>query len=245
MMLLAVAWFAASDLATAAQWPQPGGLGTPVSLTYSYQNMFDGALKMPNGQPLPADLIRASIEEALSVWASVVPLTFVEVPDEGGPIQPGYPNGQFGQIRFRHAFINGPDPNPGPGQTPFDVATTKAQAYFPTTSNYGGDVEFDDGDRWQPAGTIPNPDILGAAIHELGHALGLRHSNIQQANMFRIFTRYSGLGTGQLHQDDINGIQSVYGLGQGRVIPLGVPEPATMTLLAAAIVCWFFRRRAR
>src|SRR5688572_12469867 len=48
------------------QWPQPGGMGTPVTVTYSYENMFDGALKMPGGQPLPGDIIRRSIEEAFS-----------------------------------------------------------------------------------------------------------------------------------------------------------------------------------
>src|SRR4051812_24978627 len=40
-----------------SQWPQPGGKGTPITLTYSYQNIFDGALKMPNGQPLAPSII--------------------------------------------------------------------------------------------------------------------------------------------------------------------------------------------
>src|SRR4051812_34493088 len=39
---------------TNTQWSQPGGKNTPLTITYSFQNMFDGALKMPNGQPLPA-----------------------------------------------------------------------------------------------------------------------------------------------------------------------------------------------
>jgi hypothetical protein len=119
--------FAAFTVA-GGKWAQPGGLGSPVTLTYSYQNMFDGGLKMPGGQPLSNQLIRRSIEEALGVWAAAAPLHFVEVPDEGGITYGSYPDGQFGQIRFRHVYINGPDI---PGQSP----VAKAQAYFP---NSGG-----------------------------------------------------------------------------------------------------------
>ena len=105
------------------KWPQQGGSGAPFTLTYSFQNMFDGGLLMPNGQPLPNDLIRDSIEEALGLWASVVPVHYVEVPDNG--LAYGIAGAQFGQIRFRHVFINGPDPPPP--QDPI----AKAQAYFP------------------------------------------------------------------------------------------------------------------
>ena len=75
----------------------------------------------------------------------------------------------FGQIRFRHIYINGPDPTIGD-------PVAKAQAYYPPGPDYAGDVEFDDSDRWQEVGTLRQPDILGAAIHEIGHTLGLGHA---------------------------------------------------------------------
>jgi hypothetical protein len=152
---------------TGSQWPQPGGKGTPISITYSFQNMFDGALKMPNGQPLPASLIRGSIEEALRLWSSVAPLNFVEVPDDG--LFYGQGSTKFGQIRYRHIYINGQDPAVGD-------PVAKGQAYYPPGDGYPGDVEFDDSDYWQEVGTLYQPDILGAAIHETGHTLGLAHS---------------------------------------------------------------------
>lgn len=225
-------------VATGNKWPQPGGLGSPITLTYSFQNMFDGGLLLPNGDPLPNWLIRGSIEEALRLWSSVVPISFVEVPDNG--LAYGVAGATYGQIRFRHIYINGPDPPP-PAQP-----IAKAQAYFPGGGVQGGDVEYDHGDRWQEIGTLSNPDILGATIHELGHSLGLNHTDLSDANMYWIFTRYSGLGTGRLHDDDIAGIRSIYGSGSGVVVSL-VPEPGTLVtaLLAAAGGAWFARVRRR
>jgi hypothetical protein len=231
-----------------SQWPQPSGKGTPITLTYSFQNMFDGALKMPNGQPLPASIIRGSIEEALHLWSSAAPINFVEVPDDG--LSYGAST-HYGQIRFSHIYINGPDPVIGD-------PVAKAQTYFPPGDGYPGDVQFDDSDAWQIVGTLRQPDVLGAAIHEIGHSLGLGHATgiipgeywsyqvydgtgqvvdhlepKGNADMFWIFNRYSGLGTGQLMPDDIAGIQAIYGAGQGSVTPLGVPEPTTVRLLIA------------
>jgi hypothetical protein len=219
------------------KWSQPGGLGAPITLTYSFQNMFDGGLLMPNGQPLPNSLIRNSIEEALGLWASVVPINYIEVPDNG--LAYGMTGAQYGQIRFRHVYINGPDPPP-----PADPIA-KAQAYFPSSGvPLAGDVEYDHSDRWQEIGTRPIPDILGATIHELGHTLGVGHTSLPEANMYWIFTRYSGLGTGKLHPDDIAGVQSIYGAGSGTVTSL-VPEPASwvLAIFGVSALAWRIRRR--
>ncbi len=212
--------------------------GQPLTLTYSYRNMFDGGLKMPGGSALPNDYIRSAIEEAFGVWAAVVPIHFVEVEDDHLPTNGGnYSAGQFGQIRFSHRYINGPDV---PGQPP----VAKAIAYFPSAGgNLAGDIFFDNGDPWQPAGTIATPDIMGAAIHEIGHTLGLGHSNVVGSNMYWTFLRTPGLGTGYLHPDDLAGIRQIYGSGVGSVTPLtSVPEPSGILLLASSIaILWRFR----
>lgn len=211
-------------------WPQASP-GDPVYLTYSYQNLLDGGLLDPEGNSVPATQIRTAVEEAFSVWAAVAPLHFTEVPDDG------LPYGQssvYGTIRMRHRYINGPDP-------PTGNPTTKARAYFPGGGLNAGDVEFDIGDPWALIGTTREPDILGAAIHEIGHTLGLTHSNIAGVNMFWIFKRHTGPGSGTLLPDDIAAIQSVYGAGVGSVTPLSlpIPEPGSAALALVAVLAWW------
>jgi hypothetical protein len=211
---------------TGGKWPQ-SSLGQPVTVTYSYGNLLDGGLKGPDGVSLPVPLIKASVEEAFGLWASVAPLNFMEVPDTAPPpkLDMNYSSGQFGQIRLGHDHINGPDV---PGQPPMGKALCYYLLY---PGNLMADIFYDHSDPWQQVGTIPTPDILGATIHELGHALGLEHSAVTDANMYRIFRRYNGPGTNAaLTDDDIAGIRSLYGAGTGSVTPLPVPEPVSWAL---------------
>jgi Matrixin len=220
---------------TPYKWPQ-AGLGAPVTITYSYSNLFDGGILNASGLPVSISELRGGVEEAMNVWASVAPLNFVEMPDAGPPVSDiGYDGSGLPQIRIGHHFIDG-------------FGGTKAHAYYPMGGANGlsGDVHFDDADRWATIGTLTNPDILGAALHELGHSLGLDHSADGTAVMYPIFQRMQGPGTGYLTEDDIAGIHQIYGSGVGSVRPL-VPEPSTLVLagcsLAALAVYRFARRR--
>lgn len=208
--------------------PGPAWTGSPITLTYSYVNMFDGGIKMPDGNPLPNWLIRGSIEESLRLWASVVPIHFVEIPND----DVSHPK----HIRFRHVYINGPDPAP-PAPPIAKAQATCVGAYT------NCEVQFDNSDRWLEVGTIPNPDILGASIHEVGHILGLHHTDVEGANMYWVFHRFQGLGTSFLLPDDIAGIQSLYGAGIGSVTP--IPEPASFALCFLVVGSLLVRRSAR
>ena len=60
-------------------WPQPGGKGTDVVITYSFSNLFDGGFNTT----LPATDLREATAAALAVWSRYAPLNFFEVPDAG------------------------------------------------------------------------------------------------------------------------------------------------------------------
>lgn len=226
------------------QWPQPGGDGSPITITYSYNNFLDGGLKDPSGVSVPVDFLRAVTEEAFGLWAAVAPLNFVEVPDVGTPVfttntlaYRNYPDDSFGQIRLNHRFINGTDAQNG-------MPVAKALAYFPSNGRHmGGDIHFDNGDPWAVVGTPSEPDVLGILTHEIGHAIGLGHSDVVTSTMFPAAPRRSGLGTGLLDPVDIAGVRAIYGAGVGSVTPLvSVPEPAAAWLVAVAFACLQSRR---
>lgn len=218
------------------QWPQPGGDGTPVTITYSHNNFLDGGLKDPAGVPVPADYLRRITEEAFGLWASVAPLRFVEVADIGSEAflsstadYRALPEGSYGQIRLNHRFINGTDAENG-------MPTTKAFAFFPTslTSPIAGDIHFDNGDPWAIVGTPSEPDVLGILTHEIGHSLGIDHSEFDGAVMFPAALRRNGPGTGLLTADDIAAVRAIYGTGIGSVTTL-VPEPSAVLLASIAL----------
>jgi hypothetical protein len=218
-------------------WRQEA-IGGPVTLTYSYSNLLEGGLLNASERPLREREILAAVEEAFSVWAAVAPLHFVEVPDQGGnPPVSNYASGQFGTIRLGYLPIDG-------------MGDIKGRAYFPPSSGLAascricGDVHFDVQDRWETIGTFELPDLLGATIHEIGHTLGLGHTGIREANMYPVFRRHTGPGSGWLHPDDVAGIQAIYGAGVGSVTPLiHVPEPASWMLLMLGLFVAGIRRR--
>lgn len=216
-------------------WPQPGGKGSPLTITYSYNNFLDGGLKDPDGMSVAADYIRTVVEEAFGLWASVAPLHFVEVFDIGTPVYVGNTTGyaaedpnDFGQIRLHHRYINGTDAQNG-------MPVAKAVGWYPTSGgNISGDIHLDNGDPWAVVGTSSEPDILGVVAHEIGHAIGIDHSLIEGTVMYRAALRRMGPGTGILHSDDIAAVRELYGEGVGSVTPL--PEPLGAVLAALAVL---------
>ena len=85
-------------------------------------------------------------------------------------------------------------------------------AFFPPPNgSFAGDIHFDDDERWsinEQTNGSQQIDLVTVAAHEIGHTLGLSHTNVAEALMSPI---YSGSHR-FLHQDDIDGIQAIYGI---------------------------------
>ncbi|XP_007944199.2 stromelysin-2 [Orycteropus afer afer] len=140
---------------------------------------------------LPRDAVDSAIEKALKVWEEVTPLTFSRIYEEEADIMISF------AVREHRDFF----PFDGPGKV-------VAHAYEPGPGLYG-DVHFDDDEKWTE--DISGTNLFFVAAHELGHSLGLFHSDNPEALMYSLYKPPTDLTRFQLSQDDVNGIQSLYG----------------------------------
>ncbi|KAK9890647.1 hypothetical protein WA026_012006 [Henosepilachna vigintioctopunctata] len=110
-------------------------------------------------------------------------------------------------VSFARGAHNDPFPFDGPGYV-------LAHAYFPNEgSSFSGDIHFDDDEDWVE--TTPQQeldrgtDFYTVALHELGHSLGLGHSDDPNAVMFPYY-RGSDDNSLQLGHDDIMAMYQLY-----------------------------------
>uniref|UniRef100_A0A3B5LLZ4 Peptidase metallopeptidase domain-containing protein n=2 Tax=Xiphophorus couchianus TaxID=32473 RepID=A0A3B5LLZ4_9TELE len=132
-----------------------------------------------------------SIEKALQVWAKVTPLRFTRIYSGIADIMISFGRGEHGDF---YPF-DGPD-------------GTLAHAFAPS-SGIGGDAHFDE-DETFTFRTNKGYVLFLVAAHEFGHSLGLSHSNDPGALMAPVYS-YKNPDTFVLPQDDVRGIQSLYG----------------------------------
>lgn len=211
----------------------PWGTST---ISYSYSNFLDGTLQRSDPGAaafLSTNELTTLAEEAMGVWSSVAAVAFYQRGDSGpAASDQSYERRNHPTIRWGHHSIDG---------TP-STNDTLAHAYPPGGNGINGDMHFDRDNSFAlnpaPAGASLNVQALEVAVHEIGHALGMKHSNGDAStNPGRDFAimhayihgssdpntptwNYSGLGTSFLLADDIAGIQSLYGVGLGYVLDL-------------------------
>uniref|UniRef100_A0A8B9FJY1 Peptidase metallopeptidase domain-containing protein n=1 Tax=Amazona collaria TaxID=241587 RepID=A0A8B9FJY1_9PSIT len=141
------------------------------------------------------DMLQEDVEEAIAkafqLWSSVTPLRFIRLYSGQADIMISFASGFHGDF---YSFD-------GPGGT-------LAHAY-PPGSGIGGDAHFDEDENWTKFTTYSGYNLFLVAAHELGHSLGLGHSNVFGALMYPIYMARDTRNY-RLPQDDIDGIQALY-----------------------------------
>ncbi|NP_034939.2 stromelysin-1 preproprotein [Mus musculus] len=170
---------------------------------------------------LPRQSVDSAIEKALKVWEEVTPLTFSRISEGEADIMISFAVGEHGD------FV----PFDGPG-------TVLAHAYAPGPG-INGDAHFDDDERWTE--DVTGTNLFLVAAHELGHSLGLYHSAKAEALMYPVYKSSTDLSRFHLSQDDVDGIQSLYGTPTASPDVLVVPtksnslEPETSPMCSSTL----------
>lgn len=141
---------------------------------------------------------RASIDMAFRMWSEVIPLTFKE--DNEGDIH---------SVDIEIAFGKGSHQN---CEHDFDGNGGEIAHSWNV-----GDMHFDDDESFRSIGSAGADGIylLRVAVHEIGHVLGLAHTNKSHSIMYAIYRGAQLESEFELNRSDRKDIQEIYGVCKG------------------------------
>ncbi|MFJ7264374.1 matrixin family metalloprotease [Streptomyces globosus] len=204
---------------TIRAWPR-------TDLTYGF---------MRHTEDLTPAQTASAVAQAFATWAAVTPLTFRHVPPPLAAA--GAVHGLALAVRFGPAFDRAQaravqaltrlyrvdvlvgflvrehgDPPAFLGTPPFDDnAMVLGHAWPPPSATapepFAGDVHFNDAPTWTNRPGLLT-DLQAAAVHEVGHALGLGHTRTDTDS---VMTASGGDGRRELAAADVEAVQRLYG----------------------------------
>lgn len=185
-------------------WDGPG-LGA-ATVFYYYTNVTS---------QLNAAAAKAEISRAMAQWSSVVKVTWA-------PGTSAMANQTVNIIWATYAHGDA-YPFTGPGGV-------LAHTFYPANPNpepIAGDMHLNDAETW---GIGVNTDLFSVTLHELGHALGLGHSDNPNDVMYPYYKTNTSLQPG-----DIAAIQTLYAAQTGAApAPTPTPSGSALTLTVNA-----------
>uniref|UniRef100_A0A4X2L6M8 Matrix metallopeptidase 8 n=1 Tax=Vombatus ursinus TaxID=29139 RepID=A0A4X2L6M8_VOMUR len=150
--------------------------------------------------------VDSALEKAIQIWSGPSPLKFTRI--------------YKGEADIKISFVLGDHGD----NSPFDGPNGVLAHAFQPGQGIGGDAHFDEDETWTMGSSGYN--LFLVAAHEFGHSLGLSHSTDPGALMFPTYS-FSEPRAYILPQDDINGIQFLYGHSTNSINPTGPTTPRT------------------
>ncbi len=199
-------------------WGESNTLGSGAIISYSiatsYSSCFLGYEACSALSSFIPEGYESAINTAFDRWASVANLSFNQVDDQAGDIVLA---GEYiWGDEIAHALT-------ARSFTEYEGETFSQIAW--------SEIHFSESVFWSVSEGGVGYDFLTVATHEIGHALGLGHSEVEGALMY---TDYQGINT--LQEDDIAGIQFLYGAVSA------VPEPSSYALFLLGLFILLTRR---